>query len=199
MKSSAISASAPRAARGDRVAELVDQREHREEDGDGTAEVRPLGEHHEEHEDQEARAHVHREAEELEDGGDCDGHVGSLRCRPPADRGTAPVDLHLVSYVYAFDHKHRRPPMEYKDLLGGKGANLAEMTSVLKLPVPPGFTISTDACRAYMKGGWPAGARRRDRHSRSFALEKKMGRKLGDPFDPLLVACAPAPSSRCRA
>ena len=47
--------------------------------------------------------------------------------------------------------------MEYKDLLGGKGANLAEMTSVLKLPVPPGFTISTDACRAYMKGGWPSG------------------------------------------
>ena len=45
--------------------------------------------------------------------------------------------------------------MEMKDLLGGKGANLAEMTSVLKLPVPPGFTISTDACRAYMHGGWP--------------------------------------------
>ena len=38
-----------------------------------------------------------------------------------------------------------------KDLLGGKGANLAEMTSVLELPVPPGFTITTDACRAYMR------------------------------------------------
>jgi pyruvate,orthophosphate dikinase len=38
------------------------------------------------------------------------------------------VDSLAVSYVYAFDHKHRRPPMEYKDLLGGKGANLAEMT-----------------------------------------------------------------------
>ena len=62
-----------------------------------------------------------------------------------------------VPYVFAFDHKHRRPPMEMKDLLGGKGANLAEMTSVLKLPVPPGFTISTDACRAYMHGGWPDG------------------------------------------
>ena len=45
--------------------------------------------------------------------------------------------------------------MQMKDLLGGKGANLAEMTSVLKLPVPPGFTISTDACRDYMVGGWP--------------------------------------------
>jgi hypothetical protein len=62
-----------------------------------------------------------------------------------------------VPYVYAFDHKHRRPPMEMKDLLGGKGANLAEMTSVLELPVPSGFTISTDACRAYMYGGWPDG------------------------------------------
>ena len=77
--------------------------------------------------------------------------------------------------------------MEYKDLLGGKGANLAEMTSVLKLPVPPGFTISTDACRAYMKGGWPQGLDE-EIAEQVFALEKKMGRKLGDPFDPLLVS-----------
>ena len=91
------------------------------------------------------------------------------------------------SYVYAFDHKHRRPPMEYKDLLGGKGANLAEMTSVLKLPVPPGFTISTDACRAYMHGGWPAGLD--DEIATHVAkLEATMGRKLGDPADPLLVS-----------
>jgi pyruvate,orthophosphate dikinase len=77
--------------------------------------------------------------------------------------------------------------MEYKDLLGGKGANLAEMTSVLKLPVPPGFTISTDACRAYMKAGWPA-VLDEEIAAQVFALEKKMGRKLGDPFDPLLVS-----------
>ncbi len=62
-----------------------------------------------------------------------------------------------MPFVYDFDHKHRRPPMEMKDLLGGKGANLAEMTSVLGLPVPHGFTITTDACRAYMEGGWPDG------------------------------------------
>ena len=62
-----------------------------------------------------------------------------------------------MTFVYAFEHEHPRPPMELKDLLGGKGANLAEMTTVLHLPVPPGFTVSTDACRAYMKGGWPAG------------------------------------------
>ncbi|MGB9346623.1 MAG: pyruvate, phosphate dikinase [Ilumatobacteraceae bacterium] len=92
-----------------------------------------------------------------------------------------------MPYVYAFDHKHRRPPMEYKDLLGGKGANLAEMTSVLKLPVPPGFTISTDACRDYMYGGWPDGLDE-EIAKHVFKLEKAMGRKLGDPFDPLLVS-----------
>jgi pyruvate,orthophosphate dikinase len=92
-----------------------------------------------------------------------------------------------VSYVFDFDHHHAQPPMELKDLLGGKGANLAEMTSVLALPVPPGFTISTDACRAYMSGGWPksldaevAAARKR--------LEKAMGKVVGDAKDPLLVS-----------
>ncbi len=92
-----------------------------------------------------------------------------------------------MPHVYAFDHKHRRPPMEMKDLLGGKGANLAEMTSVLKLPVPNGFTITTDACRAYMRGGWPAGLDAEiDKHVT--VLERTMGRKLGDPHDPLLVS-----------
>ncbi|MET0144554.1 MAG: pyruvate, phosphate dikinase [Ilumatobacteraceae bacterium] len=92
-----------------------------------------------------------------------------------------------TTFVYAFDHKHRRPPMEYKDLLGGKGANLAEMTSVLKLPVPPGFTISTDACRAYMAGGWPSGLDA-EIAGHVTKLETTMGRKLGDPADPLLVS-----------
>jgi pyruvate,orthophosphate dikinase len=92
-----------------------------------------------------------------------------------------------VTYVYAFDHKHKKPPMSLKDLLGGKGANLAEMTSVLKLPVPPGFTISTDACRDYMVGGWPAGLDK-EIEKQVAKLEKEMGKKLGDPADPLLVS-----------
>src|SRR5579864_2513714 len=92
-----------------------------------------------------------------------------------------------MPYVYAFDHKHRRAPMDMKDLLGGKGANLAEMTSVLALPVPPGFTITTDACRAYMAGGWPEGLD--DEVAKHLKrLEKAMGRRLGDPADPLLVS-----------
>ena len=105
----------------------------------------------------------------------------------PWGSAPAPVDFNAVSYVYAFDHKHKRPPMQMKDLLGGKGANLAEMTSVLKLPVPPGFTISTDACRAYMKGGWPAGLDG-EIAEQVKRLEKAMGRTLGDPKDPLLVS-----------
>ncbi|HEX6422314.1 MAG TPA: pyruvate, phosphate dikinase [Acidimicrobiales bacterium] len=92
-----------------------------------------------------------------------------------------------MPYVYAFDHRHKRPPMEMKDLLGGKGANLAEMTSVLKLPVPPGFTITTDACRDHMRAGWPTGLTDEvDRHTGR--LEKAMKRRLGDPQDPLLVS-----------
>ena len=92
-----------------------------------------------------------------------------------------------MTYVFAFDHKHRTPPMGMKDLLGGKGANLAEMTSVLELPVPPGFTITTDACRDYMAGGWPKGLSGEvDKQVRK--LEKAMGKRLGHPSDPLLVS-----------
>ncbi|HUE59757.1 MAG TPA: PEP/pyruvate-binding domain-containing protein, partial [Acidimicrobiales bacterium] len=92
-----------------------------------------------------------------------------------------------MPFVYSFDHKHRRPPMDLKDLLGGKGANLAEMTSVLGLPVPPGFTITTDACRAYMAGGWPDGLSA-EIAKQVRRLENAMGKKLGDAADPLLVS-----------
>jgi pyruvate,orthophosphate dikinase len=92
-----------------------------------------------------------------------------------------------MSHVFDFDHQHPRPPMELKDLLGGKGANLAEMTSVLGLPVPPGFTISTEACRDYMKGGWPDGLTQETARARA-RLEKAMGKVIGDPSDPLLVS-----------
>ncbi|HMQ25842.1 MAG TPA: pyruvate, phosphate dikinase, partial [Acidimicrobiales bacterium] len=91
-------------------------------------------------------------------------------------------------YVFGFDHEHPVPPMERKDLLGGKGANLAEMTSVLGLPVPPGFTITTEACRAALAGGWPEGLA--DGVVTHVArLEARMGgRRLGAGDDPLLVS-----------
>jgi pyruvate,orthophosphate dikinase len=89
-----------------------------------------------------------------------------------------------MKYVYAFEEGGR----EQKFLLGGKGANLAEMTN-LGLPVPPGFTISTDACKAYMAAGdtMPAGLMDEVAAARA-ALEAKMGKTLGDADDPLLVS-----------
>ncbi len=89
----------------------------------------------------------------------------------------------MTRYVYDFEQGSR----EMVDLLGGKGANLAEMTG-LGLPVPPGFTITTEACRTYLaEGSEPADlARQLDEHVT--ALEKRMGKRLGDPEDPLLVS-----------
>jgi pyruvate,orthophosphate dikinase len=85
--------------------------------------------------------------------------------------------------VYDFTEGNK----DMKDLLGGKGANLAEMTN-LGLPVPPGFIISTEACRHYLtQGSVPAGldAEVTEHLAR---LEQAMGRSLGDPEDPLLVS-----------
>ena len=93
-----------------------------------------------------------------------------------------------MTYVYAFDHHHERPPMELKDLLGGKGANLAEMTSVLDLPVPPGFTISTDACRHYLDTHEWAPGLVDEVDAQVRLLEESSGKKLGDAHDPLLVS-----------
>ena len=74
-----------------------------------------------------------------------------------------------------------------KPLLGGKGANLAEMT-LLKLPVPPGFVITTEVCRAYLDNmEFPAGFM--DEFNAKLAeLEEKIGKKFGDPGNPLLVS-----------
>jgi pyruvate,orthophosphate dikinase len=89
----------------------------------------------------------------------------------------------VPKFVYDFTEGNK----DLKDLLGGKGANLAEMTN-LGLPVPPGFTITTDACRYYLSHGTtPDGLGEEvSRHLRD--LENGMGRRLGDPADPLLVS-----------
>ncbi len=92
-----------------------------------------------------------------------------------------------MSFVFGFDFPHPVPPKELKDLLGGKGANLAEMTSVLNLPVPPGFTISTEACREYIASDWPDGLTVEIEEAIS-ALEEAVGKRLGDGEDPLLVS-----------
>ncbi len=92
-----------------------------------------------------------------------------------------------MAWIHAFDHSHAVAPRDLKDLLGGKGANLAEMTSVLGLPVPPGFTITTEACRAYLAGGWPDGLDE-ELAEHVARLETAMGRRFGDPADPLLLS-----------
>src|SRR5690349_17010163 len=90
----------------------------------------------------------------------------------------------MVKYVYAFEEGSK----EQKYLLGGKGANLAEMTN-LGLPVPPGFTITTDACKEYMKAGDTLPGGLMDEVAAALvALEQKMGKTLGDADDPLLVS-----------
>jgi pyruvate, orthophosphate dikinase len=89
-----------------------------------------------------------------------------------------------MKYVYAFEEGSK----DQKYLLGGKGANLAEMTN-MGLPVPPGFTISTDACKAYMASGdqLPPGLMDEVAAARA-QLERKMDKRLGDSVDPLLVS-----------
>jgi pyruvate,orthophosphate dikinase len=88
-----------------------------------------------------------------------------------------------MTYVYDFTEGDK----DQKDLLGGKGANLAEMTN-LGLPVPPGFTISTEACRAYLAAGDLPDGLADEIEEHLTALETAMGRRLGDPADPLLVS-----------
>ncbi|TFV66574.1 UNVERIFIED_ORG: pyruvate, phosphate dikinase [Bacillus sp. AZ43] len=88
-----------------------------------------------------------------------------------------------TKWVYDFSEGNK----DQKDLLGGKGANLAEMTN-LGLPVPPGFTITTDACRYYLENGGTPPELDTQVSEHLAALEQAMGKALGDPEDPLLVS-----------
>ncbi len=107
--------------------------------------------------------------------------------------GGAFVPVHLTRRWVIIEDGHQfvydfsEGGMDQKDLLGGKGANLAEMTK-LGLPVPPGFTISTDACRAYMAEGKEPDGLADEVSEHLAALEQARGKKLGDPEDPLLVS-----------
>ncbi|MFJ9536717.1 pyruvate, phosphate dikinase [Streptomyces sp. NPDC101225] len=90
---------------------------------------------------------------------------------------------HVAKFVYDFTEGNK----DLKDLLGGKGANLAEMTN-LGLPVPPGFTITTEACKVYLDSGEEPAALRDEVSAHLDALEARMGKKLGQADDPLLVS-----------
>ena len=90
----------------------------------------------------------------------------------------------MKQFVFSFDEANG----SMRELLGGKGANLAEMTG-LGMPVPPGFTVSTEACTQYYTDGRRINE---DIEKQIFGalskLEKRMGKKLGDESDPLLVS-----------
>ena len=105
--------------------------------------------------------------------------TGGQSAQGSAQHATSPA----AKFVYDFAEGNRN----LKDLLGGKGANLAEMTN-LGLPVPPGFTITTEACRVFLETGREPDSLT-DEISRHLAgVESAMGKRLGDPNDPLLVS-----------
>ncbi len=89
----------------------------------------------------------------------------------------------MSRYVWDFNEGNA----SQKDLLGGKGANLAEMTNI-GLPVPPGFTITTEACKVYLKTGAEPPELTGEMDEHLAALEKEMSRTLGQADDPLLVS-----------
>ncbi len=89
----------------------------------------------------------------------------------------------MTKYVYSF----QEGSAEMKDLLGGKGSNLAEMTDI-GLNVPPGYTVTTEACLEYLEEGEMTKKIRKQMKKHMKKLEKKMDQNFGDPEDPLLVS-----------
>src|SRR6185437_5563375 len=89
----------------------------------------------------------------------------------------------MTRYVFDFDE----PADGGRDLLGGKGIGLAEMTQ-LGIPVPAGFTITTEACRAYMRSGGTVEGLEDEVAEHIGRLEERTGKRFGDPEDPLLIS-----------
>lgn len=111
---------------------------------------------------------------------------------PPQTNGHKPLK---TKYVYLFNEVEQVEKLVASDwqkvraVLGGKGANLADMTR-LGVPVPPGFTVTTEACNAYLAAGnkFPEGMWEQELEAVQ-AIEAATGKKFGDPNNPLLVSC----------
>src|SRR5579862_3309699 len=114
---------------------------------------------------------------------------GPARARKPAARKTAaPARAKAGKFVYGFGGRRAEGNAAMKELLGGKGANLHEMAG-LGLPVPPGFTISTEVCtHFYANGRRYPGALRTEVAQALKKVEDLLGRRFGDPSNPLLVS-----------
>ena len=94
-----------------------------------------------------------------------------------------------IKRVYRFGGRDAEGDGSMRNLLGGKGANLAEMCK-LEIPVPAGFTITTDCCTEFYKlGGQYPEALKAEVDAAMAATEQIMGMKFGDPKSPLLVSC----------
>ena len=106
---------------------------------------------------------------------------------PTTELETAAAKEHAVKYVYFFGDGHAEGHGKMKDELGGKGAGLAEMTNA-GLPVPPGFTIQTEACREYMKSNAVSAEVNGQMDEALRRLEQLQGQKLGGADNPLLVS-----------
>jgi len=106
----------------------------------------------------------------------------------PQRKAARPRARRAARYVYAFGGGRADGRADMKDLLGGKGANLAEM-SRLGLPVPAGFTISTEVCTYYYAHGrrYPAALKGQVEHALA-RVERQLGKRFGDPANPLLVS-----------
>src|SRR5260370_16038079 len=106
-------------------------------------------------------------------------------------RGGVRLSTKLKEQVFPMSNKgvylFREGNATMRDLLGGKGANLAEMTNI-GLPVPPGFTITTEVCNEYIRTGkLPEGLMEQVQAALA-DVERDMGKKLGDPANPLLLS-----------
>src|SRR5438046_10292852 len=107
---------------------------------------------------------------------------------PPPERATERQHRATKRYIYSWGAGRAEGNANMRDLLGGKGAGLAEMTTA-GLPVPPGFTITTEACNAYFAANkhLPPGLWEQAEKGLA-AVENAAGKRLGDPKDPLLVS-----------
>src|SRR5205807_216533 len=113
-----------------------------------------------------------------------DGYAPRRQGKPAREEnGPVSEQREPQKFVYDFTEGNK----DLKDLLGGKGANLAEMTN-LGLPVPPGFTITTEACKVYLDSGSEPPELRDEVSAHLAALEERMGKKLGQSDNPLLVS-----------
>src|SRR5690625_4725858 len=92
-----------------------------------------------------------------------------------------------MSRTFPFDHPHAAAAHHLTALLGGKGAQLAAMVTKLGMPVPPGFTVTTEVWREYDQRGWPDGLEDEIRR-RVGEIGQALGRRLGDPRAPLLLS-----------